>query len=96
MDITPARNYFLQPTSDPQRLYEALRAVCVEGCRQQDIAEHFGYDYAAFRQQVSRFRARCVLGQPSPFFSHRLSTTPRPHSSRRDRPRSQPSPIAGC
>jgi len=75
MDDTPARRFFLQPTPDSQRLYEALRAVCVEDCRQKDVAERFGYDYAAFRQQVTRFRARCAAGLPSPFLPHLLVTT---------------------
>ena len=70
MDDTPARRFFLQPSVDAQRLYEALRAVCVEGCRQKDIADRFGYSYAAFRQQVTRFRARCAAGQPPPFSPH--------------------------
>ncbi len=34
MDDTPCRLFFIQPTADPQRLYEALRAVFVDGCRQ--------------------------------------------------------------
>jgi predicted DNA-binding protein (UPF0251 family) len=63
MDDTPARRFFLQPTADSQRLYEALRAVCIEDCRQKDVAERLGYDYAAFRQQVTRFRARCSAPQ---------------------------------
>jgi transposase len=71
MEDTPDRRFFLQPTADPQRLYEALRAVCVEGCRQKDVADRFGYNYAAFRQQVTRFRARCAARQPPPFSPHR-------------------------
>ena len=71
MDDTPARRFFLQPSADAQRLYEALRAACVEGCRQKDVADRFGYSYAAFRQQVTRFRARCAAGQPPPLSPHR-------------------------
>jgi hypothetical protein len=82
MDDTPARRFFLQPAADPQRLYEALRAVCVEGGRQKDIADRFGYDYAAFRQQVTRFRARCAAGQPPPFSSRRPAVTRRSPSGR--------------
>jgi hypothetical protein len=73
MDNTPARRFFLQPADDPQRLYEALRAVFVDGCRQKDVADRFGYGYAAFRQQVNRFRVRCAAGQPPPFSAHRLA-----------------------
>jgi hypothetical protein len=74
MDDNPTRRFFLQPTANFQRLYEALRAVCVEDCLQKDVAERFGYDYAAFRQQVTRFRARCAAGLPPPFLPHRLVT----------------------
>ena len=71
MEDTPARRFFLQPGADAQRLYEALRAVCVEGCRQKGVADRFGYSYAAFRQQVTRSRARGAAGQPPPFSPHR-------------------------
>ena len=71
MDDTPDRRFFLHPAADTQRLYEALRAVIIDGCRQKDIAARFGYHYAAFRQQVSRFRTRCTAGQPPPFSRHR-------------------------
>jgi hypothetical protein len=81
MDDTPTRQFFLQPITDPQRRYEALRAVCIEGCRQKDVAERFGYDYAAFRQQVTRFRARCAAGRPSPFLPHRPATNRLPSLS---------------
>jgi hypothetical protein len=74
MDDTPARRFFLQPAADPQRLYEALRAVIVDGCCQKDVAGRFGYDYAAFRQQVARFRNRCACGQPPPLSPHRPAT----------------------
>ena len=88
MDDTPARRFFLRPSADPQRLYEALRAVCVDGCRQKDVADRFGYHYAAFRQQVARFRARCAAGQPPPFSSPRPATARRPAA----RPGGGPSP----
>jgi len=67
MDDTPCRLFFLQPASDTQRLYEALRAVFVEGCRQKDVAARFDYPFDAFRQQVHQFRGRCAAGQPPPF-----------------------------
>jgi hypothetical protein len=68
MDDTPCRRFFLEPGSAPQRQYEALRAVFVEGDRQKDVAQRFGYDYGAFRQLVCQFRAGCGGGQPPPFF----------------------------
>jgi len=82
MDDTPDRLFFLRPSADAQRLYEALRAVCAEGCRQKDVAERFGYNYAAFRQQLTRFRARCAAGQPPPFWPHRSAATRRPNAGR--------------
>jgi hypothetical protein len=94
MDDTSARRFFLAPTADPQRLYEALRAVCVEGGRQKDVAQRFGFDYAAFRQHVSRFRARCAAGQPPPFFPYRRPTARRPRAGRSGGPNSPPSPTA--
>ena len=94
MDDTPARHFFLQPTTDPQRLYEALRAVVVEGCRQKDVADRFGYDYAAFRQQLTRFRARCAAGQPPPFSPHRPATARRPPAGRGGGRTPRPSPTA--
>jgi hypothetical protein len=92
MDDTPARRFFLEPAADPQRLYEALRAVCVDGCRQKDVAGRFGYDYAAFRQQLSRFRARCAAGQPPPFWPHRRASARRPPAGRGGGPNSRRSP----
>jgi hypothetical protein len=94
MDDTPARRFFLEPTADPQRLYEALRAVCAEGCRQKDVAQRFGYDYATFRQHISRFRARCAAGQPPPFFLHRRAIRRRPRVGRPGEPNSPRSPTA--
>jgi len=94
MDDTPARRFFLQPTADPQRLYEALRAVCVEGDRQKDVADRFGYNYAAFRQQVTRFRARCGAGQRPPFLPCRPAQARRPRPARGNAPNFQPAPTA--
>jgi hypothetical protein len=90
MDDTAARHFFLEPTADSQRLYEALRAVVIEGCRQKDIADRFGYDYAAFRQQVTRFRARCAAGQSPPFSPRRAVAARRLSTSRRPNPRRSP------
>jgi len=70
MDDTACRLFFQQPADDTQRLYEALRAVFVEGCRQKDVADRFGYDFDAFRQQVHQFRASCAAGQAPPFSPH--------------------------
>jgi hypothetical protein len=94
MDDTPARRFFLQPQDDPQRLYEALRAVFVEGCRQKDVAGRYRYGYDAFRQQVTRFRARCAAGQPPPLLPPPLRTTRRPRRDRGAEPSRPPSPTA--
>jgi hypothetical protein len=67
MDDTPARLFFLQPANATQRLYEALRAVFVDGCRQKDVAQAAGYSFDAFRQQVHQFRVDCATGQLPPF-----------------------------
>jgi len=94
MDDTPTRLFFLRPTTNSQRLYEALRAVCIENCRQKDVAERFGYGYAAFRQQVTRFRARCAAGRPSPFLPYRPVTNSRPLLGSRGVPNCRPLPMA--
>jgi hypothetical protein len=94
MEDTPDRRFFLQPTADPPRLYEAFRAVCVEGCRQKDIADRYGYGYAAFRQQVGRFRARCAAGQPPPFSTRRPAVTCRPPTGRGREPSPRRPPTA--
>jgi hypothetical protein len=94
MDDTPCSRFFLQPASGSQRLYEALRAVFVDGCRQKDVAERFGYPFDAFRQQVHQFRASCASGQPPPFFA-RARAVGRRASRRRRGNRSAPlSPTA--
>jgi transposase len=92
MDDTLARRFFLQPAADPQRLYEALRAVFVEGCRKKDVADRFGYGYAAFRQQVTRFRTRCAASQPPPFSPRRQGSARRLARRRRDTPNPPLSP----
>jgi hypothetical protein len=91
MDDAPCRSFFLEPSGAPQRQYEALRAVFVEGCRQKDVADRFGYDYAAFRQ----FRTRCAAG-PLPPFSAPPARGARPAKQRLRRPGTSapPWPIA--
>ncbi len=89
MDDILCRHFFSEPSCVPQRQYEALRAVFVDGCRQKEVAERFGYDYAAFRQLVGQFRAGCAGGAPPPF------STPRAQAGRRARGQPRwPSPSA--
>jgi hypothetical protein len=86
MDDTPCCRFFLDPSCVPQRQYEALRAVFVDRCRQKDVAERFGYSYAAFRQLVGQFRAGCASGQPPPFFAPRARGGRRAPARRRRPP----------
>ena len=94
MDDTLCHRFFLQPAGASQRLYEALHAVFVDGCRQKDAAERFGYSFDAFRQHVHEFRAACTSGQP-PLFSARGRAGGRPPPRDRRGHRSAPlSPTA--
>ena len=83
MDDTPCCRFFQEPSCVPQRQYEALRAVFLDRCRQKDVAERFGYDYAAFRQLVGQFRASCAAGQPPPFSASRVRGCRRAQGPRR-------------
>ncbi len=56
MDDTACQAFFSQTTNPYHRRYEALRAVFVEGRRQKEVAEEFGYQYGSFRQLVYEFR----------------------------------------
>lgn len=94
MDDTPCRLFFLQPAGDPQLLYEALRAVFVDGCRQKDVAERFGLGFDAFRQQVHQFRSGCAMGQPPPFSLHARAAAPRRPRQSQDSQNVRPSPTA--
>jgi hypothetical protein len=76
MDDTACRLFFTQPADDTQRLYEALRAVFVEGCRQKDVAQRFSLSFDAFRQQVHQFRLHCATEGPPPFSPHAGSDVP--------------------
>jgi len=93
MDDTSCRSFFLHPADTPQRLYEALRAVFLDGCRQKDVAQRFGLRFDAFRQQVRQFRAACATGQPPPFWPHAHGGDRRRHR-RRDSRSTPPSPTA--
>jgi len=56
MEDTAYRDFFTQPSQTYQRQYEALRAIFVDGRKQADVAEEFGYTYGAMRQLVFHFR----------------------------------------
>ena len=96
MNDTPYSNFFLQPSCPPQRQYEALRAVFADGCRQKEVAQRFGYSYAAFRQLVVQFRAAYDEGQPPPFSPDRVRVVRPDRATRRLPDRNvRPQPIAG-
>ncbi len=95
MDDTPYSRFFRQPSCPPQRQYEALRAVFADGCRQNDVAQRFGYSYAAFRQLVGQFRAACDAGQLPPFSPRHARAARRGRlPPRRRGPSAPPRPIA--
>ena len=56
--------YFTKPSSPKQRLYEALRAVFVDGLKVKDAAERFGYTANTLSVLASHFRS----GKLGPFF----------------------------
>jgi hypothetical protein len=93
MDDTSCRSFFLQPADTPQRLYEALRAVFLDGGRQKDVAQRFGLGFDAFRQHVRQFRAACAAGQPPPFWPP-ARVDDHPRQRRRGSRSSPPSPTA--
>ena len=95
MDDTAYQQFFTQPAQTYQRQYEALRAIFVDGHKQTNIAEQFGYTHGAMRQLVFRFR-QFVDGSDesaeSPFFETWLPGVARPV---RPKPPTRSSPIVG-
>ena len=92
MDDSALRDYFLRPCCPSQRQYEALRAVFVDGLRQKDAAQRFGYSYGAFRLLVLQFRSACADGAAPPFSTnHPEADRLASHKGRRA-PTSRPSP----
>jgi hypothetical protein len=75
------RRFFLEPSSAPQRQYEALRAVFVEGLSQKTVAQHFGYSYDAFRQLVHEFRQSFADDRSPPFSRRRGAAGRRPRTT---------------
>jgi hypothetical protein len=70
MDDTHCRRFFLDAdTATYHRQYEALRAIFVDGLRQNDVADQFGYTHGSMRQLVHQFRTAMRSGSPPPFFS---------------------------
>jgi hypothetical protein len=79
MEDTSCRRFFTD--ADPatyHRQYEALRAIFVDGLRQDDVADRFGYTHGSLRQLVHRFRTMIGSGSTPPFFESRRSAGRRP------------------
>ena len=58
MEDTSCRRFFTDADSATyHRQYEALRAIFVDGLRQNDVADRYGYTHGSLRQLVHRFRA---------------------------------------
>jgi hypothetical protein len=95
MDDSLPRRFFLEPVSAPQRQYEALRAVFVDGSPQKEAAARFGYAYDAFRQLVHQFRTGCAGATPPPFSAAApAGGRRRPRPRRRPGPKPRPSPTS--
>jgi transposase len=74
MEDTSYRQFFTDADSTTyHRRYEALRAVFVDGLRQDDVADRYGYTHGSMRQLVHQFRTAIRSGSPPPFFKSRRS-----------------------
>jgi transposase len=65
----PPKDYFLQPSSVPQRQYEALRAFFVEGYSASQAAQRFHYSLSAFYSLIRDFKSTRTLPNQDPFFT---------------------------
>jgi len=54
--LTHLAQRFLRPRNSTQRVYEALRAFCVDRVPAREVARRFGYTPASLRVLVHRFR----------------------------------------
>jgi hypothetical protein len=86
VDDSTCRLFFDTPSLAAHRLYEALRAVFVEGLPQGEAAGRFRFAPGTLRQHVRRFRLALASGTAPPF------SPPRPRPPRPDRPRARPVP----
>ncbi len=74
MEDTSCRQFFTDADSATyHRQYEALRAIFVDGLRQNDVADRYGYTHGSIRQLVHQFRTAIRSGSPPPFFTSRRS-----------------------
>jgi hypothetical protein len=68
MDLDRCRQFFLDADSATyHRQYEALRAIFVDGLRQTDVADKYGYTHGSMRQLVRQFRTAIGSDSPPPF-----------------------------
>jgi hypothetical protein len=98
MEDTSCRQFFTEAASATyHRQYEALRAIFVDGLRQHDVADRYGYTHASLRQLVHQFRTAIRSGSTPPFFRSRKSAgRPAPIASARAIRSSLPSPMSGA
>jgi transposase len=54
--ITECQRFFIEPSGPRHRMYEALRALFVDGHPSSDVAEAFGYTPGSFRVLCHQFR----------------------------------------
>jgi hypothetical protein len=98
MDLNRCRQFFLDADSTTyHRQYEALRAIFVDGLRQTEVADKYGYTHGSMRQLVRQFRTAIGSDSPPPFFrcrgsaGHRTSMpTSRTNRQRPPWPTSEP------
>jgi hypothetical protein len=95
MDDPRFQQFFVDPQQTPQRHYEAIRAVILEGQSLPAAAARFGFAYGTLRNLVARFRA-CIRQGRKPPFSLQFHADGPPTNRRNRAPIDLPSPIAGC
>jgi hypothetical protein len=98
MEDTSCRRFFTDTDSATyHRQYEALRAIFVDGLRQDDVADRYGYTHGSIRQLVHQFRTAIRSGSTPPFFRSRRSAGRRaPVSIARAIRLLLPSPMSGA
>lgn len=98
MEDTSCRRFFTDADSTIyHRQYEALRAIFVDGLRQDDVADRYSYTHGSMRQLVHQFRTAIRSGSPPPFFRSRRSAGRRaPIPIARASRSPLPSPMSGA
>jgi hypothetical protein len=98
MEDASCRRFFTDADSATyHRQYEALRAIFVDGLRQDDVADRFGYTHGSLRQLVHQFRTTIGSGSTPPFFKSRRSAGRRaPIAITRPARSHRPSPMSGA